>query len=153
MQHRNALAVVVILLALVAAGCGAAAGSQSPSALPTSSATQAGYEPTQRDEGGEVTVEVTWNGPAAGAVFDVTLDTHSVDLDPLDLTDAVLTNDRGGTLGAKAWEAPKGGHHREGRLAFEGDVSKFLADTSFIELKISSVGAVPERVLRWEVPS
>lgn len=153
MQHRNAPAVVAIVLALVAAGCGAATGSPSPSALPTPSATQAGFEPTQRDDGGEVTVEVTWNGPVAGAVFEVTLDTHSVDLDPLDLTDAVLTNDRGETLGATAWEAPKSGHHREGRLAFEGDASKFLADTGFIELKISSVGAVPERVLRWEVPS
>jgi hypothetical protein len=153
MQHRNALAVVAILLALVAAGCGAATGSESPSALPTPSATQAGFEPTQRDEGGEVTVEVTWNGPVAGAVFDVTLDTHSVDLDPLDLTDAVLTNDRGETLGAKPWGAPKGGHHREGRLAFDGDASTFLADTSFIELRISGVGAVPERVLRWEMPA
>ncbi len=35
----------------------------------------------QTSDGGQVTVVVDWSGPAGGAVFDVTLDTHSVDLD------------------------------------------------------------------------
>jgi hypothetical protein len=100
-----------------------------------------------------VTVVVDWAGPSAGAVFHVTLDTHAVDLDPLDLTDAVLQNDRGETLAARPWSAPKGGHHRQGTLAFQGDAGLFLADTQWIELVILGVGDLPERTLRWELGS
>ena len=40
---------------------------------------------TRTSDGGQVTVVATWAGPAAGATVAVTLDTHSVDLDALDL--------------------------------------------------------------------
>lgn len=145
--------VAASLLAFVVVGCGSAATSPRPSASGPSPSADIGFERTQRNDGGQVTVEVTWDGPAAGAVFDVKLDTHSVDLVGLDLSDAELTNDRGESLVAAVWEAPKGGHHREGRLAFSGDAAAFLADTRWIELTIDGVGAVPERVLRWEVAS
>jgi hypothetical protein len=117
------------------------------------SAASAGFESTQRSDGGEVTVEASWEGPAAGANFKVKLDTHSVDLDSLDLSDVVLTNDRGETLAAIPWDAPKGGHHREGRLAFGGDTASFLANAIWIELAINGVGGVAERALRWAVPA
>lgn len=153
MSHRMILTVVAFLLVLVAAGCTGSAISQGPADSAPPSAAQLGFDPTQRNEGGEVTVEVTWTGPAAGAVFDVQLDTHSVDLDALDLSDAVLLNNRDEKLTAIPWEAPKGGHHREGRLTFSGDAVPFLANASWIELTINGVGGVPERVLRWEVPA
>lgn len=153
MSHRMILTVVAFLLVLVAAGCTGSAISQGPADSATPSAAQLGFDPTQRNESGEVTVEVTWTGPAAGAVFDVQLDTHSVDLDVLDLSDAVLMNDRGEKLAAIPWEAPKSGHHREGRLTFSGDAAAFLADSSRIELTIKGVGGVPERILRWEIPA
>ncbi len=92
-----------------------------------------------------------WPGPDAGAAFDITLDTHSVDLDALDLADAVLRNDRGETLTAIPWDAPNGGHHREGSLAFEGDVARFLGGADWIELVLTGIGDLPERTLRWEV--
>jgi hypothetical protein len=152
MSHPRTL-VAATLLAFLALGCGSAATSPRPLGSEPAPSADIGFEPTQKDEGGEVTVEVTWNGPTAGAVFDVTLDTHSVDLDGLDLSDAELTNDRGESLVAAPWEAPKGGHHREGRLAFSGDASTFLADARWIELTIDGVGAVPERFLRWEMPA
>lgn len=152
MWRPTTLAFAVSLAALAVSGCGAAAISPAATPSGTGSATEGALEATQRDEAGEVTVDVTWSGPAAGAVFDVTLDTHSVDLDALDLSDAVLTNDRGETLVAVPWDAPPGGHHRAGRLAFDGDALAFLADTTWIELTINAVGGVPERVLRWEVP-
>ena len=153
MSRSRTLAVTAFLLALVAAGCGSAVSSQAPSAPDASPAIPAGFASTQRNEGGDVTVEVTWDALAAGAVFDVTLDTHSVDLDGFDLSDAVLTNDRGEGLAARPWEAPKGGHHRTGRMAFTGDAATFLAEARWVELTISGVGAVPERVLRWEFPA
>jgi hypothetical protein len=54
-------------------------------------------------------------------------------------------------LRARPWAAPKGGHHREGRLTFDGDAAPFFADATWIELVINGVGGVPERVLRWDV--
>jgi len=108
---------------------------------------------TQTSDGGQVTVVATWPGPDAGANFDITLDTHSVDLDALDLADATLHNDRGDTLTARPWSAPKGGHHREGALTFDGDAAQFLAGVDWIELVITGVGDLPERTLRWEVGS
>lgn len=150
-MSRTTLAIAWLLLGLVVTGCAGTLTSPTASAPGSASPAGAGFKQTQRNEGGAVTVEVTWDGPAVGAVFDVTLDTHSVDLDALDLSDAVLTNDRGERLAAIPWEAPKGGHHRGGRLAFDGDAAAFLADASWIELTINGVGGVPERVLRWEV--
>jgi hypothetical protein len=98
-----------------------------------------------------VTVEVSWGGPAAGATFDVKLDTHSIDLDGLDLSDAVLRNDRGETLSSQPWAAPKGEHHREGALTFQGDATRFFAAARWVELVLSGVGETAQRTLRWTV--
>lgn len=149
-----------ILGLAVMATIGACSGSQPPPATPPASA-PASMTPsttpepagstTQTSEGGQVTVVATWPGPDAGADFDVTLDTHSVDLDALDLADAILRNDRGETLKARPWAAPKGGHHREGALTFDGDSASFLDGATWIELVLTGVGDLPERTLRWEV--
>lgn len=98
-----------------------------------------------------MTVVVNWGGPTSGTAFDVKLDTHSVDLDPLDLANATLRNDRGDTLTARPWGAPKGGHHREGNLSFEGDPTLFFGRAKWIELVLTGVGELPERALRWEL--
>jgi len=106
---------------------------------------------TRTSEGGEVTAAVTWKGPAAGALFSVQLDTHSLDLDGLDLADAILRNDRGETMAARPWTAPKDGHHRTGELAFAGDSSGFFVSARWIEVVLPNVGGLPERVLHWDV--
>ncbi|MEO8462044.1 MAG: hypothetical protein ABI555_02440 [Chloroflexota bacterium] len=106
---------------------------------------------TRTSEGGQVTVVATWAGPAAGATVAVTLDTHSVDLDALDLATAVLRNDRGQTLSARPWAAPKGGHHRSGNLTFDGDAGAFLTGARWVELVLTGIGDLPERTLRWDV--
>ena len=146
---------VALLIAGAVAGC-AAGPSTVPAdgtAMPSPSGTAPGPQRpgTRRDEGGAVTVEAAWAGPEAGATFDVTLDTHSVDLDDLDLSGATLRNNRGDTLAAEPWAAPKGGHHREGTLVFKGDASTFFAGARSIDLIILGVGEVPERTLRWEL--
>jgi hypothetical protein len=152
MSLSRTLLVLPVVLALVIAGCSASGGSPGGSPAAPTSAVGTGFVPTQRNEGSGVTIEVAWAGPAAGPAFDVKLDTHSVDLDGLDLADAVLSNDRGESLSATPWEAPAGGHHRAGRLVFEGDVDAFLRGARWIELKVAGVGAIAERVLRWEIP-
>lgn len=152
----SALATIALLLA-------ACAGTSSPPSTGAGSTPEAGVaggstpgattSGTRTSEGGQVTVAATWGGPATGASFAVTLDTHSVDLDALDLSDAVLRNDRGETLRARPWAAPKGGHHRAGTLTFEGDQARFFGGAGWVELVLTGVGDLPERTLRWEIDS
>jgi hypothetical protein len=148
------IAVAGLLLAGTLVACsGNAIGSPSATSPTTASGGAALNSATQRSEGGQVTVEATWNGTVAGATFDVKLDTHSVDLDALDLSTAILRNDRGDQLAARPWAAPKGGHHREGALTFNGDASSFFVSAKWIELAFTGVGDIPQRNLRWEIGS
>lgn len=153
MKVSRALPGLFVACAVALAAC----SSSGPAAsAPTSAAPSLASQTDpmmQTSDGGQVTVVVGWAGRSAGAVFDVTLDTHSVDLDALDLADATLRNDRGETLTARPWSAPKGGHHREGTLTFDGDATAFVAGAKWIELVITGVGDLPERTLRWEVGS
>lgn len=110
---------------------------------------------TQTSEGGQVTVSVTWPGSTEELVFAVVMDTHAVDLDGYDLLQlAVLRTAAGVEIQPTSWNAPAGGHHREGTLSFpttstDGN-SLIDADTSGFDLAIRDVARVPERVFRWE---
>lgn len=109
---------------------------------------------TRTSEGGQVTVKVTWQGPGAGLVFTVAMDTHSVNLDNYDLGQmAVLLIPSGQEIQAVSWEAPKGGHHRLGTLRFpattNGSQPVLTQDTRSFQLIIKGVGGLPERVLSW----
>lgn len=155
MNRHGRLLTLTILVTATAAACGSSvssAGSSGPP-VPSASPTASGGPSTQRSEGGQVTVDATWAGPSAGASFDVKLDTHSVDLDALDLSNAILRNNRGETLSAVPWTAPKGGHHREGTLTFAGDVATFFAGATSIDLILAGVGDLPERTLHWKIGS
>lgn len=155
MNRPRSLLLLGVALTAALAACGGAASSASPPVVSTPQASSAGgaTTETQRSEGGQVTVEATWKGPAAGAIFDIKLDTHSVDLDSLDLANAVLRNNRGESLKAQPWTAPKGGHHREGTLTFGGDAAAFFQGAKLIELVFTGIGDVPERTLRWQIGS
>ncbi|HET9494600.1 MAG TPA: hypothetical protein VFR15_10240 [Chloroflexia bacterium] len=112
--------------------------------------------PSQVNVGGEVTVRVTWQGPEAGSVFSVAMDTHSVDLDPYDLsTMATLHTNDGREAAAVRWDAPAGGHHRKGTLAFSEmalDGNPLVADdTQSIELVIYELSGVPARSFTWKL--
>jgi hypothetical protein len=145
----------LVVLAGVLSGCGSAASGGDAGKR----AEQAAAKPsaaTQTSEGGEVMVAVTWEGRSAGPVFDVTMDTHSVDLDGYDLKElAVLRNGRGTEVRPSGWDAPKGGHHREGTLIFPEkapDGSPVIGpDTRGIELIIRDVAGVPERKFEWRL--
>ncbi len=160
MMPRTLLLLPLAAVALLVAACGGTPtpASTGASATPGGDAPGAGAPAaqasgTRTSEGGQVTVAATWGGPASGASFEVTLDTHSVDLDALDLSDAVLRNDRGETLAALPWPAPKGGHHRAGTLTFDGDQARFFAGARWVEMVLAGVGDLPERTLRWEIGS
>ncbi len=123
----------------------------SDSSAPSTSFEPAAQGGRRTSEGGDVTVVVDWSGPATGATFVIALDTHDVDLDPLDLATAVLRNDRGEALGALPWSAPKGGHHRKGSLTFEGDFGALTTGAEWIELELPGIGDIPVRTVRWEL--
>lgn len=112
---------------------------------------------SQTGQAGAVTIKATWQGVDAGPVFTVALDTHAVNLDGYDLGQlATLRADQGVEVAPIGWEAPTGGHHRQGTLTFpltQPDGSPVLTgDTQQIELVIREVGGVPETVLKWALP-
>ncbi len=80
--------------------------------------------------------------------FDVAIDTHSGSLD-FDLTKiSLLKDDKGNEYEALDWEgSPPEGHHRSGILTFP----KLKQDTTSIELIITDVYDVPERIFYWEL--
>lgn len=108
----------------------------------------------QINEGGQVTVKAIWQGPSAGPVFTVAMDTHAVDLDGYDLKQlAVLRIDGAREVLPAGWDAPTGGHHREGTLTFPATAADgrplIGSDTRTIELIIRDMAGVPERSFRW----
>lgn len=113
----------------------------------------------QKNQGGSVTIEATWGtqqNASDSLRFDISMDTHSVNLDQFDLSKlAALRNDKGQQVTPTAWEAPPGGgHHRAGPLVFPStsDGKPLIgADTKYVELTIRDVAGVKERVLRWNL--
>jgi hypothetical protein len=107
------------------------------------------------DGQGSVTVEVTplnLDAPADTLEFNVVLDTHSVDLSMDIATLAILTTDTGITLQATVWDAPRGGHHVEGKLVFPAmkDGKSILEGADKLTLTIANVDA-PTRVFEWQL--
>lgn len=149
------LAGLAMVLGLVLTACGASGQASKPesSAAPAAAATNA---TTQTSDAGAVTLKATWSDPGVGLAFTVAMDTHSVDLDEIDLSEsATLRTDKGVEVKPSSWEAPKGGHHREGTLIFPDKGSDGVPligpDTRVVELIIRNVAGVPERTLRWDL--
>ena len=110
---------------------------------------------TRSDQQGAVTVNVTplnLENPSDQLEFDIALETHSVDLSMDLATLATLTTDTGITVQATTWDAPRGGHHVEGKLIFPAtkDGKTILEDASKLTLTITNVDA-PERVFEWQL--
>ena len=84
--------------------------------------------------------------------FDVSLNTHSVNLSMNLATLSTLTTDTGKTVQAIQWDAPVGGHHVAGTLAFPMNVDgkPLLDGASKLTLTIKNVDA-PERSFVWDL--
>lgn len=129
------------------------APSPSQTLTPTSAPPTSGPDVARQVNEGQVTLAVTWQGPKA-LVFAVAMDTHSGSLDGYDLGQlAMLRTDQGREVRPSAWDAPPGGHHRQGTLTFPATTASgspvLDASTRAIELIIRNMGDVPERIFRW----
>lgn len=82
------------------------------------------------------------------AVFEVRLNTHSVNL-AYDLEKISLLQDESGKqYRALNWDgSPPGGHHRRGKLEFP----KLEGSPQSVKLIIRDVSGVPERIFEWKL--
>ena len=155
--HSAALVGAAMIVGLTLSACGTATPRLSvPATSQTGAATVSGdtSQATQTNEGGQVTIDVTWAGATAGPTFQVALNTHAVDLDGVDLRQlATLRVDDGPALQPSIWDAPKGGHHRSGTLTFPAstaDGSPTITPGSHsLQLVIRDVAGVAERSFQW----
>lgn len=143
---RAPVRLLAALLALVAVSCGAS--STSGAAIGAAGAPAASdVLGEQRSDAASVAIAASWISDTA---LRVTMDTHSVDLDAFDLASlSRLRLDQGPWVAAGSWDAPKGGHHRDGTLVFASVEGAAVERAKVIELEIRDVG-VPSRTLRWE---
>lgn len=163
MKNRSFVLLVTSLMASVflLAGC---AGSPTPTPVPpptkaptaasapaTNSQSAGPGFPVKSSEGGSVTVDVKPTVLAVGepVVFDISMNTHSVDLSD-DMTKiTLLRDDTGKEYKPTAWEgADSGGHHRSGTLKFPALTGK----PKSVELVIKGLAKVPERDFEWDLP-
>ena len=120
----------------------------SPQADKPAEIAQNTYE-TKENEGGDVTVSVTPLSFKAGlpASFDVTFETHSVDL-VFDIVEIASLMDNMGNTYTPLWDgSPPGGHHRSGTLRFTPDLPK----TRSLTLTFTGVAGIAVRTFSWEV--
>jgi hypothetical protein len=127
--------------------------------LPAQPAQPAGAQAIQlaelTDSQGAVTVTVKpldLNSSPDTLSFEVTLDTHSIDLSMDLVALATLTTDTGQSVQATLWDAPLGGHHVSGTLSFlvSAESKPILDGASKLTLIIKGVDA-PERIFAWDL--
>jgi hypothetical protein len=100
-----------------------------------------------------VTIDVEWiKAEDNSLIFDVAMNTHSVDLDQYNLGQlAILRDNTGKEYHPVSWDSAPGGHHRRGTLSFPLPDSLNQGGTSYIEIVIQDVAGIKERVLKWDL--
>jgi len=102
----------------------------------------------------EFTVQpLALDSPDDSLTFEVSMNTHSVDLS-MDLASlATLATDNGNSVQGSSWDGPLGGHHVSGKLTFPASVGgkPILDGATSLTLTIKNVDT-PERIFAWELP-
>jgi hypothetical protein len=150
---------ILLILTLILTACSAtvtplpsesesaSASTEPPSALSDSA--------TRVDEQGAIIFEVTPLNlePSVDTIeFNVLLTTHSVDLSMDLAATATLSTDTGIRVNSTLWDAPRGGHHVEGKLIFPAtyEGKSILEGATKLTLTIVDVDA-STRVFEWEL--
>ncbi|HEY1011495.1 MAG TPA: hypothetical protein VGE07_02245 [Herpetosiphonaceae bacterium] len=133
----STLAVVLLVLS----ACGGVAASP---------AGDTGLPPQTREQGG-ITLAFAWIEAAPAPILQVTMDTHSVDLDGIDLGQlAELRHGDREVVRPTSWSAPAGGHHRSGTLTFPPLTEEPAPGAPHTyDLRIRALGPVPDWSFTW----
>ncbi len=107
------------------------------------------------DTQGMVSVDVTpinLTDPGDSLDFEVSLNTHSVNLNMDVASLASLNTDNGNTVKGIAWDGGSGGHHVSGKLSFPASIGgkSILDGATTLTLTIKNIDA-PERVFTWSL--
>ncbi|MBI2832471.1 MAG: hypothetical protein HYX79_09460 [Chloroflexi bacterium] len=150
---KTLIATFLLMTVILLAGCSSGEVGKpqvlqsvaSPSGVPVK-------ERVQSSTAANVTIEVELvRIEGSTLVFEVAMDTHSVDLDKFNLGElAILRDGTGKEYRPASWNAEAGGHHRSGTLTFRLPDSSSLANSKYMEMVIRDV-AVKERVLKWQL--
>ncbi|MCL6096619.1 MAG: hypothetical protein M1444_02995 [Patescibacteria group bacterium] len=102
----------------------------------------------QQNQEVEVTVEVTplKLSSKENTVFDVSLNTHSVNLDKSLKDISVLEDNKGNIYNPISWSGGTGGHHIEGQLVFQS----LSEGAKSVKLTIKQIGGV-DRIFKWSL--
>ena len=169
MKKYQILSIIAISLIVLLSACASNTSFNPivPASIPTGSANPApatsvpqtksvSPDLARTDSQGAVTVEVTplaLNPNGEALVFEVSMNTHSVNLG-MDLGKlATLTTDTGKTIQAAKWDGPAGGgHHVSGELTFPTFVEEkpVLLGAKQVTLTIKDVDAA-SRTFTWPV--
>ncbi len=155
-MNRFLLALILTSTLVLTACSGSASAQTAPSTAPASTTSaNADGSLTRSDAQGAVTVTVTpltLDASADTLEFDIVMNTHSVDLSMDLATLSTLTTDTGITVQAALWDAPRGGHHVQGRLIFPAmqDGKSILEGATKLTLTIIDLDA-SSRIFEWEL--
>lgn len=156
---KRILLPALLTLSLVLSACSATATplqtDPQPASVSTDSSSPSNSSAMRTDQQGAIIFEITplnLDSPTDTLEFDVALTTHSIDLS-MDLAKlSTLTTDTGVSVESTLWDAPRGGHHVEGKLIFPAtkDDKSILEGATKLTLTITNVDA-PTRIFEWEL--
>lgn len=157
MHTKWIFASVVVLLVGVLAACGgtnvaptAQKAEQAPTVSNQANSNAGETFAAQTVEGGSVAVKVTplQLNLTAPLEFEITMDTHSVELADDMLKAVVLRDEAGKEYAPIKWDGPgAGGHHREGKIKF----AALATNPKTLTLVVKNIAGVSERVFKWDV--
>jgi hypothetical protein len=118
---------------------------------------------TRKQRGGGVAISLTYLNPTEKApegkiAFELSMNTHSVDLEQYDMAQlASLQDDQGHEVQALALASPTGGgHHRSGMLVFpQSDAAGnplVREETKHLQVIIREVANKQRWVFQWDLP-
>ena len=154
---KRILLPALLTLSLVLAACSATVVQNDPQPAPVSgeSSSPSNDSAMRIDEQGEIIFEITplnLDSPTETFEFDVVMTTHSIDLSMDLATLSTLTTDTGVSVESTLWDAPRGGHHVEGKLIFPAtkDGKPILEGATKLTLTVINVDA-PTRIFEWDL--
>lgn len=150
---------LLLTLTLILAACSTVSSSDQtppqPDPVSTKSTSPSSNSATRIDQQGAIIFEITplnLASPTDTLEFNVALTTHSIDLSMDLATVSTLTTDTGISVESTLWDAPRGGHHVEGKLIFPAakDGKPILEGATKLTLTILNVDT-PSRIFEWDL--